>query len=98
MSQMQPTGERVLVNRSQDGLSGSEKVYHTDRDCRYITDLEDYRPVERATLGVVYSECSYCAGEWVPGDMEERRCPKCGDQVANLGQHIRHCDGGGGDD
>jgi len=68
-------------------------VYHTDRDCRCLTD-SDTRP---ATPGEVenkdLNECADCRGASYRSPPSQT-CPFCGESTTQLPRHLRHdCDG-----
>jgi len=76
---------------------GNSNVYHTDRDCHSVQQIDRGRRTSREGLYPIYEECEYCADardpECTAGVSTISECPRCGDDVTKLGVHLRHCDG-----
>jgi hypothetical protein len=75
---------------------GTSNVYHTDRDCHSVQQIDRGRRTSREGLYPIYEECEYCAGnrdsEATAGVSTISECPRCGGEVTKLGVHLRHCD------
>lgn len=76
---------------------GTSAVYHTDRDCHSVQQIDRGRRASRESLYPIYEECEYCADDrdsaCAPGVSTISECPQCGDEITKLGVHLRHCDG-----
>jgi hypothetical protein len=82
------------VKKSSGGLT--RDVYHTSEDCSRLDAAGGYRRAYVQELDSL-RECRTCSGEERkkrPNGNEKRSCPKCGERVANLPNHVRACDGG----
>jgi hypothetical protein len=71
---------------------GTRSIYHSDRDCGRVEQIEQGRRTSRDSLYPMYRECVCCAGgrdATSTGDTSE--CPWCGEETVKLGTHLRHC-------
>jgi len=68
-------------------------VYHTDSDCRCLTDSDTRSVTSGEVENKGLDECADCRDESYR-EAPSQTCPFCGENTTQLPRHLRHnCDG-----
>jgi hypothetical protein len=84
--------EKVLVPSGH----GNGRHYHCNEDCEYIGRARNPRWWDREQAEKWHDPCQGpdCYGEEPDQTNATRACPKCGQGIQRLPEHIRACNGG----
>lgn len=78
---------------------GRRRVVHATEKCAKDHGALTVRPARLDEVRRL-PECADCLGgeNYRDSSNPSRKCPKCRTRTHNLGNHLRHCDGGDGDE